>query len=888
VIGRTISHYRILEKLGEGGMGVVYKAEDTQLRRTVALKFLSSETVGNEDVKARLIREAQASASLDHPNICQVFGIHEQQGQTFIAMAYIDGPALADKIEERPLPLGEAVDFAIQLAEGLQEAHEKRIVHRDIKPHNVMLTAKGQIKIMDFGLASLAGRSKLTKSGTTLGTPAYMAPEQLEGSDVDRRADIWALGCVLYEMLTQRTPFDAEYEQAIAYGILNEEPEPVSAQRADVQPEVDRIIGKALAKDREQRYQHADDLLVDLRRLLVDPTPKASRTAQPTPETPTPAAPVVEYRPRKWLWPSIAACLALAAATGWFQAAQLEDPEKPVRRFALELGINILGMDDGASDGDLVISPDGKALAFTRRFPSGLGPLFLRHMSSEEPRRLADRARQPFWSPDSRFVGFRSSNELKWVSRDGGQDQTICTIKGEYFGGAAWSPDGENILFTEGFPQLLYRVPAVGGEPEVVLDLRERSLGISTPQFLPNDPGRVLVSITDRREYDRPGQAAILDLSSLETRLLGLEDVEAFSPPGHLILGRRTTRERPSTWAVTLDVDDLTVGEPFQIAENSRRASVSMDGTLVYASATGVNQLRRLRWRDRAGNVIGEIGEPQRRIADLDLSPDEKRVAAWSTSAGGEQDIWIHETDRPVAERLTIHSATERGPAWSPDGTRIYYHSTRRGLGLDIWEHQIGQAADPKLIVGSDESEFMADVSRNGRLLIYHKLTGDPELLRDLHYVELADDGASEDRVFVSRAFNQKNAQFSPDGRYVAYQADDSGRNEVYVEEFPSGARQQVSTDGGTVPVWRADGAELYYVKSSTLMAVPISLNPEFSAGKPEALFEHERFRFDTAQYDATSDGQRFVVADVVGEEAALESTVHVVENWYEEFRDRK
>jgi len=323
MIGRTISHYKILEKLGEGGMGVVWKAEDTQLRRIVALKFLSSETVGNEEVKARLIREAQASASLDHPNICQVFGIHEEQGQTFIAMAFIDGPALADKIKERPLPLKEALDLTIQIAEGLQEAHETGIVHRDIKPHNVMLTAKGQVKIMDFGLASLAGRSKLTKSGTTLGTPAYMAPEQLEGRDVDRRADIWALGCVLYEMLTQRTPFDAEYEQAIAYGILNEAAEPVTAQRSGLPTEIDRAIGKALAKDRAERYQHADEFVVDLKNLRRDSSRKPAPVSVSVPgaatehdlDRSTAAGSPVRQRPhgakvwrgsrrrsRRWLW----------------------------------------------------------------------------------------------------------------------------------------------------------------------------------------------------------------------------------------------------------------------------------------------------------------------------------------------------------------------------------------------------------------------------------------------------------------------------------------------------------------------------------------------------------------------------------------------------------
>jgi serine/threonine protein kinase len=261
MIGQTILHYCITEKRGEDGMGVVYKAEDTQLRRTVALKFLPRETLDEEEVKARLIREVQAAADLDHPNICQVFGIHEEDGETFIAMAYIDGPSLAKKIKERPLPLDEALTIATQIAEGLQKAHEQGVVHRDIKPQNILLTAKGQVKTLDFGLASLTGRSKLTKTGTTMGTPAYMSPEQLEGKNVDRRADIWALGCVLYEMLTQKSPFETDYEQAIGYGILNEDPEPVTALRSGIPPKVDDLLAKALAKDPAERYQHADDML---------------------------------------------------------------------------------------------------------------------------------------------------------------------------------------------------------------------------------------------------------------------------------------------------------------------------------------------------------------------------------------------------------------------------------------------------------------------------------------------------------------------------------------------------------------------------------------------------------------------------------------------------
>jgi serine/threonine protein kinase len=285
LIGQTISHYRIVEKLGEGGMGVVYKAEDTKLLRTVALKFLSPKALGSEADKERFFREAQAAGILDHPNIATVYEIDECDGHTFMAMAYVDGPSLAAKIADRPLRTAEAIEVAIQIAAGLQEAHEMGIVHRDIKSANILLTGKGQARITDFGVAHLAGRSRLTKSGTTLGTPAYMSPEQAQGRATDRRSDIWSLGVVLYEMLTGRLPFDGPYEQTVVYSILNETPAPVTALRGGLPAEVDRIVHKALAKQLEERYQHADDLAVDLRRLhkLVESGESAGRCAADIP-----------------------------------------------------------------------------------------------------------------------------------------------------------------------------------------------------------------------------------------------------------------------------------------------------------------------------------------------------------------------------------------------------------------------------------------------------------------------------------------------------------------------------------------------------------------------------------------------------------------------------
>ncbi len=479
MVGRTILQYKIAEKLGEGGMGVVYKAEDTQLRRTVALKFLPRETLDEEEVKARLIREAQAAAGLDHPNICQVFGIHEEDGEIFIAMAYIDGPSLADKIKERPLPLDEALGIASQIAEALHEAHEQGVVHRDIKPQTILLTSKGQVKVLDFGLASLTGRSKLTKTGTTLGTPAYMSPEQLEGKKVDRRADVWALGCVLYEMLTQRTPFDADYEQAIGYGILNEEPEPISAQRADVAPEADRLIGKALAKDPAERYQHADDLLADLRVLQKEARQKpASGRSRTAASTAISTAQAERSRMSRLPWLVAGACASVALTMGilYFSQPPAQLPALKTHILPPE-GTSFFGLLSPAA-----LSPDGRRIAFAA-YKDNQPRLWIRDLDSLTARAVpaSEGARFPFWSPDSQSVGFFAGSDLKRVEAAGGPVQTVAAgvVVNANPRGASWS--GEDLIMLSGFVAApLSAVPAAGGPVEQVTTLDDSSGETST------------------------------------------------------------------------------------------------------------------------------------------------------------------------------------------------------------------------------------------------------------------------------------------------------------------------------------------------------------------------------------------------------------------------
>jgi len=894
MIGRTISHYKILEKLGEGGMGVVWKAEDTQLRRTVALKFLSSETVGNEEVKARLIREAQASASLDHPNICAVHGIHEELGQTFIAMAYIDGPSLADKIKERPLPLDEALGFAIQIAEGLQEAHEKRIVHRDIKPHNVMLTAKGQVKIMDFGLASLAGRSKLTKSGTTLGTPAYMAPEQLESGEVDRRADIWALGCVLYEMLTQKTPFDADYEQAIAYGILNEEPEPISAQRADVEPEFDRVIGKALAKDREQRYQHADDLLVDLRTLAEKQSGRSpGLSGRKMPPQMEPAAsdvgvqnaaaasadgtPSNNLLPRRklHLTSALAAGLAIVLAAISFTHFSEAPIERPVSKWSFTPeALSFFGRS-------VAVSPNGRHISYV----AGPGDqrLWVRDLDVEEPRELAgtEGASQPFWSPDSRFIGFFVEGEVKKIAFRGGPPVTVCPLPGQPFGGS-WSPDGESIAFSAVLNRgsRIFEVPAQGGQPKLLFDRMETAKGSynGEPHFLPSEAGArsLLLRVGSGREAD----IVLKNLETGESLILAEGQRAVFSPSGHIVFEREG-----DLWALPFSIDALRPeGEAFPIVENASSPSIAKEGKLVLLRSPD-RTLRQLVWRNRAGKKLGVIGQPQEGIDFLALSPDDRSVAVKSGESGN-NDIWVHEVERPMKRRLTFDEANDNRPQWSPSGREITYQSGRAG-NLDIYRRPAGGTGEAALLIGTEAIDRPYGWSRDENYLLY---TADPAGSSDLWYLKRKVDGEGfESFELLATPFDERMPSLSPDGRFLAYCTNASGRDQVHVRPFPSGKTQwQVSTNGGCQPRWSRDGKELFYVEGDTLTAVEVTTSPDFAIVSTTLLFSNPRLsdRVGAVTYDVSTDG-RFVMADSVEGAEATPPSIHVVENWYEEFRDR-
>ena len=873
-------------------MGIVYKAEDTKLKRPVALKFLASHLLGDRDEKERFLREAQAAAALDHPNICTVHEIDEADGRTFISMAYIAGQSLNDKIAAGPLKLEETLALAIGIGQGLQEAHEHKVVHRDIKSANVIVTPKGEPKITDFGLAYLADRSKLTKSGTTLGTPMYMSPEQAMGKTADRRSDIWSLGVVLYEMVTGLLPFAGDYEQVIIYEIINEPHEPVTARRAGLPMELDRIVGKALAKDADERYQHVDEIVVDLKALsksLAAGKPTISGTLQGTrteipraAERPTEPVPLdAEVAPlrRPAVQRNIAAgvLIAVLAAVAIFWPDSATIDRSRVLRFSPAVPSDVRKP---------VISPDGRHIAWLQGEPPA-GKVWVLDLDKQEPREIAatEGAWSIFWSHDSHSIGFFTLQHLKKVPTGGGAAVTLREVRNE--GGrinGAWSPDGDSIVFNLYFDGTLWEISTRGG-PLKPLVSEEETKGrdwYGHPHFLPVKGRRLLLLRADRSAP----KIVLRDLTTGEETFLAEGSQPAYSPTGHILY--QSARENleflssGSIWALPFSlVDAQAVGEPFPIVSDAIAPSIASDGTLVYLeSAHGGGY--QLGWRGRDGAALGRIGQPQSgRMAHAALSPDERRVAVLARERD-QLTIWLHDTARAVRTRLTL-DLTGMRPIWSPAGDRITFNADRQSL--DVYTIPANGRGQAKPLIESPLNESATHWSADGKHLLFLR----EDTNGQLWYLRRKSDGAGfEEVLFLKGPYDIHAAQFSPDGRFVAYVSDESGRKELYVTRFPDAERKwPVSTNGARQPRWRRDGSELYYAEGTTLVAAAVRTRPDFSVERTTRLFDAGILGGgDVHSYDVSADGQRFVLPEPV--EGGKPAKIRVVMNWYEEFRDRE
>ena len=743
---------------------------------------------------------------------------------------------------------------------------------------------------MDFGLAQLAERSQLTKNATILGTPAYMSPEQAQRLPTDRRTDIWSLGVVIYEMVTGRLPFEGERQEAVLYAITSEEAEPVTALRAGLPMDLEWIVGKAMAKDAAERYQHVEEMIVDLKSLSKKLASGKSTILQSGAGAKPPSvaaqqalrsAEEATKKLERLKVVSVAAVVLLVVAAGisvglWLRAPE-STPELPLRRFAFAAEDSLRwGASGSAGVPYPVISPDGRYIAYVAGVSDQLA-LWVRDLDQDEPRQIVGPGfnSYPFWSPDSNFIGFRAgTGELKKVSVQGGPSTTLCELPGGGTGGA-WSPDGNTIVFSAGAPRRLYQVPSQGGTPKLLFEPQEseQQQSFRSPHFLPKEAGSrgLLFVIRDQQEE----RLVLQNLESGRREELARGDWPFYSPTGHIVY-----ETQAGLWALPFSVETLTTtGEPFPIEENAFYPSVAGDGTLLYR---GEKQrgLKQLVWRDRGGKKLGVIGRPQLGITHPVLSPEGGRVAVRALESGN-WDIWIHEVARPLKTRLSFDPKNEQRPSWTAKGDKITFASSRNG-NHDIFVKSADGSGEAEPLLATPENEFETDWSSDGKYLV-----GDGD--RGIWYVQAKERAStSEGVIFLDRTFQVRAPDLSPDGRFLAYESNETGQFEVYVQLFPQGGgKRQVSTNGGRQLRWRGDGKELFYVEGNTLVSVSVTARPAFSVGSARPLFDaQDAFVGPGHQYDVSADGQRFVMVETLEEPPA--PLIRVVQNWFEEFRGRE
>ncbi len=890
MIGSTISHYRILAKLGEGGMGVVYKAEDTKLDRTVALKFLPSSALSSEEDKNRFVREAKSAAALSHPNIAHIYEIDEVDGQMFIAMEFIDGKTLQDIVQVNggtPLPLKKVLGYSAQIAEGLQSAHDKGIIHRDIKSANIMITARDQVKIMDFGLAKVGSGKTVTKLGTTVGTAAYMSPEQARGEVVDHRTDIWSMGVVMYEMISGRLPFKNDYEQALVYSILNEEAEPLTSLRTGVPMALEGIVAKAMAKDASMRYQHADEIPADLKAVEV----KTSPTTRMPSMSGIPAAGQSLRRGKRYAVYFAGVAILAVAALAWFYFSYNAVGTEQVVRLVVPLPSS--QQIDQIDADNVALSPDGRMLVYSAQV-GGVVKLYLRMMNSFDaaPIEGTTGGTGPFFSPDGQSIGFFAEGKLKTVPITGGTPQILYDTPAPR--GASWGDDG-NIVFSPTFSSGLFSISSAGGPAKVLAKpdslLQERSY--RWPQVLPGGKW-VLFTIGDRSNpnfYDN-ARLAVLSLVNGERHVLGVRgDLGYYVNGGYLIVWRDG-----NLYAAKFDLNTAEVtSQPVpalanvggDVGSGASYFTVSNTGILAFLPGGQSHDMRLVKV-DLQGNVE-PLPLPPGPYTYPRVSPDGKKISVTvGLTDGNNDDIWIYDGSTGAFNRFTFDQRSYCG-LWTRDGKRIIYSSGSPG----------SQSFYSKLADGSSSAQLIFAGNGRGLGAPVSVAPDDKELTFDIQgestdydiWLLKIGDGDSTIPLFDTPAF-ESTGEISPDGKWLAYVSNQSGQMEVYVTSFPSlKGKWQISTGGGAGPIWSPDGHGLYYesTNNTEMLFVPVRTTPDFSIGKPRVLFGTAQAYSPsnpTETFDIYPDGKHFIVVEQ-SEEGAGPAAINVVLNWAKEVKQK-
>jgi len=907
MIGQTISHYKILEKLGEGGMGVVYKAQDTKLDRVVALKFLPPHLSASEQDKARFIQEAKAAAALNHPNICTIYGVEDIDGpqgasQMFIEMEFVEGQTLRENTKSQTTILKSALEIGIQVADGLAAAHEKGIVHRDVKPENIMIQKDGRVRIMDFGLAKLKSASRLTKVGSTVGTTGYMSPEQVQGMESDHRSDIFSLGVILYEMFAGQSPFKGVHETAINYEIVNVDPDPISSIKPEFDPQLDTIILDCMEKDLKERRQSAAEVSRDLRRFKRE----SSRTRVSRVSAARPVLQPLEGRGGLRAEPSerfsrrelIAWALAvvLLISTGVIAFFATRETEVSVTR-AMILPPDRITFDARVG-GHIALSPNGKFIAFVAVDSARKRYLWVRPISALTGQMLngTEGAEYPFWSADNRFIGFFANGKLRKIEASGGPPQTICDAPAAR--GGTWNRDGV-IVFAVVSNGPLSRVSAAGGSPTAItkLDTTHGDVNHRWPHFLPDGNHFLYSVMTTNTGAAEADVIRVGSLDSTENKMLLRASSNTAYAAGHLLFLREQ-----SLMAQAFDLKNLSfTGDAFPLAEqvhywadrNKAIFTVSENGVLAYqtGSSFGSSQLI---WYDRSGKELEKVGNPGS-INSFKLSPDGKNVAvSFVDGKSRNTDIWVYDLARKFETRFTFDPAVDNNPVWSPDGSRIVFNSFRNGK-FNLYQRASSGAGSEEQLLESNLSKYPTDWSLDGRFLLYHTL--DPKTIFDLWVLPLSGPAHPKDTSqaggdrkpipFLQTEFSEITPAMSPDGRWIAYFSNESGTNQVYVRPFPGpGGKYQVSTASGSRPRWRRDGKELYYLSNDKLMAAEVSSKGQtFVVAGVQPLFETRPGPGVNNGFDVTADGKRFLVNTINGEVAA--TPVTLVVNWDVELKKK-
>jgi serine/threonine protein kinase len=903
MIGQTISHYKILEKLGEGGMGVVYKAEDTKLDRTLALKFLPGNVAASEQDKARFIQEAKAAAALNHPNVCSIIDIQDHDGQMFIVMEFVDGQTLREKIGT--LSQKQAIDIGIQVADGLAAAHEKGIVHRDIKPENIMVRKDGICQIMDFGLAKLRSASskinRLTREGSTVGTAGYMSPEQIQGQDVDHRSDIFSYGVVQYEMFTGQLPFKGVHETALAYEIVNVDAAPMSVVKPDIDPALDAIVLECLEKDVNERAQGMKQVSVDLKRVRREssrsrvsritaarPAMNASQlhasAGQLMPEQEDSNAKrirPVPLRRKSWMVFSLL-LLGMSGLLGYLYVQALSTPKTVTRSSILAPEGTSL---DNSNGGQLAISPNGKTLAFVAIDSMGKKQLWTRSLSSLSALPLpgTSGAQYPFWSPDGRAIAFFADGKLMRIDATGGPVTTICDAPSGR--GGAWNMSGI-ILFAPTSSGPLYRVPAAGGVSSAVtkLDTLDKQTSHRFPSFLP-DGKHFLFTTYDNIAAGATGKifASALDDSACK-KIISVPSNPEFAG-GYLlyVLQNNLIAQPFDPGKLEVTGDPIPIVEQLVFDPNRNRScySVSQNGVLVYQS--GSARPPQFVLVDRSGKIVSALKTGPAGYG-AQLSKDGKRIVYDSYDvASKNSDIWLYDIARGINTRVTFDPKVDIVPQLSPDGNRVVFSSTRQKTA-DLFAKDLNGMSSEELLYGSPRNEYATSWSPDGKSFLL-SVTDNSSTKWDLLLLPLT--GEKKPIPLAQTEFNEWLGEFSPDGQWVSYQSDESGRYEIYARTLdPRGGKFQVSNAGGLGAQWIRKTNEIIYVspERKVMSATVKYSSTSFEVVRTTALFD-VNIKGVGELKAVTEDGETFLIA-LSGMEGAS-SPATLVMNWDEELKKK-